>query len=34
MLQYVFGAICVIIIIPYLKPLKKFIDSLRQEDDE
>jgi len=31
MLQYVFAAICVIIIIPYLKPLKKFIDSLRQE---
>jgi len=31
MLQYVFAAICVIIIIPYLKPLKRFIDSLRQE---
>ncbi len=31
MLQYVFVAICVVIIIPYLKPLKKFIDSLRQE---
>ncbi|NDY72218.1 hypothetical protein DO021_09795 [Desulfobacter hydrogenophilus] len=34
MLQYVFGAICVIIIIPYLKPLKKFIDFLRHESDE
>lgn len=34
MLQYVFGAICVIIIIPYLKPLKKLIDSLRHESDE
>lgn len=34
MLQYVFGAICVIIIIPYLRPLKKFIDSLRHERDE
>ncbi|WP_320040632.1 small multi-drug export protein [uncultured Desulfobacter sp.] len=33
MLQYVFGAICVIIIIPYLKPLKKFIDSLRHEHE-
>ncbi|MCG8553580.1 MAG: small multi-drug export protein, partial [Desulfobacterales bacterium] len=33
MLQYVFGAICVIIIIPYLKPLKRFIDSLRHESD-
>lgn len=30
MLQYVFAAICVLIIIPYLKPLKKFIDYLRQ----
>jgi uncharacterized membrane protein len=34
MLQYVFVAICVVIIIPYLKPLKKFIDSLRHESDE
>ncbi|WP_321492338.1 small multi-drug export protein [uncultured Desulfobacter sp.] len=34
MLQYVFAAICVLIIIPYLKPLKRFIDSLRQEIDE
>ena len=34
MLQYVFVAICVVIIIPYLKPLKKFIDSLRHERDE
>lgn len=34
MLQYVFAAICVIIIIPYLKPLKRFIDSLRHESDE
>lgn len=34
MLQYVFAAICVLIIIPYLKPLKKFIDYLRQESDE
>lgn len=33
MLQYVFVAICVVVIIPYLKPLKKFIDSLRQEND-
>ena len=33
MLQYVFGAICVIIIIPYLKPLKKFIDFLRHEHE-
>ena len=34
MLQYVFAAICVVIIIPYLKPLKKLIDSLRQESEE
>jgi len=34
MLQYVFGAICVLIIIPYVKPLKKFIDSLRHEEDD
>ncbi|WP_020588106.1 small multi-drug export protein [Desulfobacter curvatus] len=33
MLQYVFGAICVIIIIPYLKPLKRFIDSLCHEHE-
>lgn len=33
MLQYVFAAICVIIIIPYLKPLKKFIGSLHQEQE-
>ena len=34
MLQYVFVAICVVIIIPYLKPLKRFIDSLRHEGAE
>lgn len=34
MLQYVFAVICVLIIIPYLKPLKKLIDSLRQERDQ
>jgi len=34
MLQYVFAAICVLIIIPYLKPLKKFIDSLGREGGE
>lgn len=34
MLQYVFAGICVLIIIPYLKPLKKFIDSLRRDDEE
>ncbi len=34
MLQYVFAAICVIIIIPYLKSLKKFFDSLHRESDE
>ena len=33
MLRYVFVAICVVIIIPYLKPLKRFIDSLRHESD-
>ena len=32
MLQYVFAAICVLIIIPYLRPLKKFIESLRHDD--
>ncbi len=31
MIQYIFAAICVLIIIPYLKPLKKFIGSLKQE---
>jgi len=34
MLQYVFVAICVVIILPYLKPLKKFINSLCQESNE
>lgn len=33
MLQYVFAAICIVIIIPYLKPLKKFINSLHHESD-
>ncbi|MGM0654561.1 MAG: small multi-drug export protein [Thermodesulfobacteriota bacterium] len=34
MLQYVFVAICVVIILPYLKPLKKFINFLCQESNE
>ncbi|WP_462269691.1 small multi-drug export protein [Desulfobacter sp.] len=34
MLQYVFVAICVVIILPYLKTLKKFINSLCQESNE
>ena len=34
MIQYVFAAICILIIIPYLKPLKRFIDSLKQTDEE
>ena len=34
MLQYVFVAICIVIIIPYLKPLKRFIDSMRHEGAE
>ncbi len=32
MIQYVFAAICVMIIIPYLKPIKKFIVSCIKED--
>ena len=34
MIQYVFAAICVMIIIPYLKPIKKFIVSCMKEDPE
>ena len=34
MLQYVFIAICVVIIIPYLKPIKRFIDYLRRESND
>ncbi len=34
MIQYVFAAICVMIIIPYLKPIKKFIVSCTKEDPE
>ncbi len=32
MIQYVFAAICVMIIIPYLKPIKKFIVACTKED--
>ncbi len=32
MIQYVFAAICVMIIIPYLKPIKKFIVSCTKEN--
>ena len=31
MIQYVFAVICVMIIIPYLKPMKKFIESCIKE---
>ncbi len=31
MIQYVFAAICVLIIIPYIKPIKKFILSCRED---
>lgn len=34
MIQYVFIVICVMIIIPYLKPIKKFIASCTKEDPE
>ncbi|NWH04921.1 small multi-drug export protein [Desulfobacter latus] len=34
MLQYIFVAICIVIIIPYLKPLKKLINSLCRESNE
>jgi len=32
MVQYIFAGICVLVLIPYLKPIKKFIDSCRKED--
>lgn len=32
MVQYIFVVICVLVLIPYLKPIKKFIDSCRKED--
>jgi len=32
MVQYIFAVICVLVLIPYLKPIKKFIDSCRKED--
>ncbi|WDP92173.1 MAG: small multi-drug export protein [Desulfobacter sp.] len=31
MVQYIFAVICVLIIIPYLKPIKRFIESLTKE---
>ena len=34
MIQYVFAVICVMIIIPYLKPIKRFIDSCIKEDPD
>ncbi len=32
MVQYIFAVICLLVLIPYLKPIKKFIDSCRKED--
>ncbi|MDD9301474.1 MAG: small multi-drug export protein [Desulfobacter sp.] len=34
MVQYLFAAICVMVLIPYLKPIKKFIISCTKEDPE
>ncbi len=34
MVQYIFAVICVLVIIPYLKPIKKFIESCRKEDPD
>lgn len=32
MVQYIFAAICVLVIIPYLKPIIKFIDTCRKDN--
>jgi hypothetical protein len=34
MIQYVFGAIVVIVMIPYLKQIKKFLAEYRKSDTE